>query len=52
MDEAVNIVLTSPSCLLMCLAISSRPLGKIFSLSETANKVEFKDLSVDFPTVV
>ena len=51
MDEAVNILLTSPSCLLICLAISSKPLDKIFSLSETANKVEFKDLSVDFKTV-
>jgi len=52
MNVDVNILLISPSYLLICLAISSRPLEKFLSLSETANKVEFKDLSVHFATVI
>ena len=52
MDGEVNILLTSPSCLLICLAISSKPLDKILSLPEAADKVEVKDLSVDFRTII
>ena len=52
MDVAVKILLTFPSCLLMCLAISSRLVDKIFSFSETTNEVEFKDLGVDFTTAI
>jgi len=50
-DVPENICLISLSCSLICLAISSKPLDSIFSFSDSANKVEFRDLRVILTTV-
>jgi len=52
MEVPVNISLISPSRSFMCLAISSKPLDNILSFSDTASRVEFIDLKVDFTTVI